>query len=1106
MKLTNEHENSEKGSNNSNYYDELKSASDIGEVAQELIPDRITEESTETLHCDCPHHASISRTSLHIDLTKQLWNCFGCGVGGNVIQLVEFIQSGNVTKGIKGPQPVSHCSARDYLAQRANMPLLGKSDLTPEEIAAIELRNAVDSRTYECLTSATYFYNTQLVNNPEVVQWFMQNYAISEKTIDELKIGFAPVPDKSIGVVETLMSQGFTEEEILSTGAFPKSVHGPIPLFRGRITFPYWSRDKGVVYMIARKTPWTPHNEYESGKYKKLSVHSDRHSYVGECISNSNLYNEDCLIGRPLGIVIAEGITDAISLIERGFPTISPVTTRLKREDGLRLCDTLRGYLGKIIIVPDNEISQAGLQGALDTARILSRTGLDARIAELPLGDKQQQARGTVLENYGFDESTKVSADKDSKEQEQLADLLKDCKIDVNEFFLNGHSKEEFQSLLDKACTPLELSIKSLKPELTVVDRSKLLDPILLEISDLDPTQEEYYLKLVKEQLGDTSLQTLKKQLEKVEKENTVPSSGEEKVKFNKLLELFISSDCTVFLDQYDSGWVTVRVNNHYENVKITSEKFVRMMLKMYVREYKDPVGFDAIKLVGTYLAANAMEERNLYNRYAWKEDQLFIDTGSRDWKVIEVSEEGWKITQHEKPVFKRQSHQLPMPEPKTGGDIRKILKYLAVKDEGNQALLLVWLCTCMFEHIPRPGLVIQGIQGSAKTSTADILRRIVDPSKILHVSLSKDHTEFIQLMDHHAIVNLDNLSTIPAWASDALCGATTGAGFQKRMLYRDDDDITYCFKRVFVLNGILLPTIAPDLMDRAIILELTRISTKGRKQETRFLKAFRDDLPDILGGVLDVMVMVIARRHEELEEYPRLADWYGLGYIAADVLGVREDFVIAYKGAEKAQHSEVVESHDVSMLLVEFMEGKDNWDGTKNEIYAELSKMAEEKKIKKWPKTCSMFGKQLKTLYHNLEEMAFHCEDETDGFKRKFSISRKAPSESNDDDRHVSVIGDGSGSAVSAVSAVILPDINEMELTANHFCAVSVAVSAVSLPMDSGNLREIMKSPGFSIQLRCFSINYLPCGLPSTCIEACFRYRRWFRICCKCCKCCNIT
>ena len=73
------------------------------------------------------------------------------------------------------------------------------------------------------------------------------------------------------------------------------------------------------------------------------------------------------------------------------------------------------------------------------------------------------------------------------------------------------------------------------------------------------------------------------------------------------------------------------------------------------------------------------------------------------------------------------------------------------------------------------------------------------------------------------------------------------------------------------------------------------------------------------------------------------------------------------------------------------------------------------------------------------------------------FNKRRKAKSESNDD-RLVSVIGDVSGFAVSAVSAVILPDINDMELTANHFCAVS---GAVSRPLDSGKLKGIKKRRG---------------------------------------------
>ena len=77
------------------------------------------------------------------------------------------------------------------------------------------------------------------------------------------------------------------------------------------------------------------------------------------------------------------------------------------------------------------------------------------------------------------------------------------------------------------------------------------------------------------------------------------------------------------------------------------------------------------------------------------------------------------------------------------------------------------------------------------------------------------------------------------------------------------------------------------------------------------------------------------------------------------------------------------------------------------------------------------------------------------------FNKRRKAKSESEGgDDRHVSVIGDVSGFAVSAVSAVILPDINEMELTASDISPVSVAVSVVSLNEKEGQSSEVPFEP----------------------------------------------
>ena len=98
------------------YYSKITEA-DIGAVAEELLRDRITDHHGSTIYCDCPNHQSQSKRSLHIMTDRQGWYCFGCGKGGDVLHLVEFVQSGVVTTGLTGVMPDSHRKARDYLAE-----------------------------------------------------------------------------------------------------------------------------------------------------------------------------------------------------------------------------------------------------------------------------------------------------------------------------------------------------------------------------------------------------------------------------------------------------------------------------------------------------------------------------------------------------------------------------------------------------------------------------------------------------------------------------------------------------------------------------------------------------------------------------------------------------------------------------------------------------------------------------------------------------------------------------------------------------------------------------------------------------------------------------
>jgi predicted P-loop ATPase len=457
---------------------------DIGAIARELLAGRIVVETPRTLFCDCPNHKSQSRRSLHVMLDKQGWYCFGCGVGGDVLQLVEFVRFGRVTRGQSGPMPESHRQARDFLAARVGLPPLAQlASASPEEA---EAEHRLTLRAREALTALAQIYHQRLVENAEVLAWFRAQYGIGDEMIERLKIGYAE--DGSLSTARLLMEgpQAFTPRELAATSAFrPTAQDGIVPFFDRRIVFPYWSRGH-VVFLIGRRTPWTPDNDWEKAKYKKLAVRNDRnHAHVAACIRNDVLYNEDVLLTRPERVVITEGVTDCISLIEHGFASVSPVTVRIREADWERLIAKLAG-VKTVYICQDNEVSEAGMQGALKTARALASHGIQTRVAVLPLGEKQKEARSKLA---GLAEG---SAEADA--------LLADAKIDVNEFFASGKTAADFEAVLAAAQTPLEMAIAKLQPD--AHDLPALLDPILAEVHQLDPIEQPRYLKLIQEKCG----------------------------------------------------------------------------------------------------------------------------------------------------------------------------------------------------------------------------------------------------------------------------------------------------------------------------------------------------------------------------------------------------------------------------------------------------------------------------------------------------------------------------------------------------------------------------------------------------------------------------
>jgi len=488
------------------YYRQITSVN-IGDVARELLGARITEDHGTVIHIDCPGHPSTSGKSLHVEVEKQLWRCWGCGISGDVLHLVEFARHGIVTMGIAGVMTESHRDARDWLAEKAGLPKLAHLGLSEADIAEIERREVTLQRARAVLTAAAEWYHVRLMANDEVKAWLRLQYAFTDETLKAHTIGFADIQ----GLRDHLYALGFSTEELLSSGLFRPNETGDeakvLPFFNQRVMFPYRSRGQ-VTYFIGRKCPRTPDDKWESGKYKKLLTYDpDKRPWVAEGIENTQLFNEDCLLSRPRQVIITEGITDCITLIAKGFPCVSPVTTRIRQDDWQRVLPKLRG-VKEVVICQDNEVSEAGWLGALTTAQHLESADITCRIAQLPLDPAQEEARVALRDRFGITGAAGQRsvqshlADRPESERVAALQLLDIAKVDICSFFVHGHSVGEFQCVVQAAKSSVEYAIDAFPADAPSTERITLIDDILGHIARQPNLEHDRLLKALQERLG----------------------------------------------------------------------------------------------------------------------------------------------------------------------------------------------------------------------------------------------------------------------------------------------------------------------------------------------------------------------------------------------------------------------------------------------------------------------------------------------------------------------------------------------------------------------------------------------------------------------------
>lgn len=337
--------------------------------------------------------------------------------------------------------------------------------------------------------------------------------------------------------------------------------------------------------------------------------------------------------------------------------------------------------------------------------------------------------------------------------------------------------------------------------------------------------------------------------------------------------------------------------------------------------------------------------------RVAGRDGAVFIDLGGSDWRCVRVTAAGWSIEPHpiDGPYMYRPPRMAALPEPARGGSIEDLWQFINVGGQNERRLLVAAMVQMLWPRGPYPVLVVFGQQGSAKTTTQEMVKSLVDPSRPSpdnHALTSlrkppREDRDAIAAARAMRVIGFDNVSHLDEWLSDTICRLATGAEQGGRELFSDFDEAVVSLARPVMLNGIPEIVGKADLADRAIKIECT--PPAARREAAELWREFDRARPRLLGALLDLLVLALSRYQEAsvpTEIDVRMADFARLGEGIAPGLGLGPgEFTQRFHDNRSAAAREVAELDSITARIEGVLRRNDGpWAGSIDELRAALT------------------------------------------------------------------------------------------------------------------------------------------------------------------------
>ncbi|MNZ56630.1 DNA primase [compost metagenome] len=304
----------------------------------------------------CPFH-SEKTPSFTVTPELQIYHCYGCGKGGNVIRFIEEVE------GYSFPEAVR------MLAEDAGMPITWAAS----EGSRSDPQDADRAKIIEAheLSAKLYHYLLNNTTHGQAAKHYLRERGLSDKLVDHFMLGYAP--EEWDVLARFLEKRGFDLALMEKGGLLSVKSDGSgyVDRFRNRIMFPIWDRD-GKATAFAGRIIGEGQPKYLNTSETMLFTKS-RTLY--------NLHYARPSIRKSKKVVLFEGYMDVIKSWSAGVKNgVATMGTALTEEH----CTMLRRQAEEVILCYDGD--DAGQAAASKSIPMLEGAGLKVSVAMLPKG------------------------------------------------------------------------------------------------------------------------------------------------------------------------------------------------------------------------------------------------------------------------------------------------------------------------------------------------------------------------------------------------------------------------------------------------------------------------------------------------------------------------------------------------------------------------------------------------------------------------------------------------------------------------------------------------------------------------------------------------